>query len=478
MMPPSRSPRKAPSPQKPPASAAKPTEYKGRGILFLLPEKRKHAPLGLVNAGQTITIGRGQSNDVQVQGWTTCLYHATIGLEMRKGEKVMVLRNQSQTGTFVNDCLVPDSGTMLADGDEIRVGNRFHDENDMNRFTYRENSTASPPAAVFQHYELGTALGSGCYGVVRRALHKATGAWVAVKTINPKDSVRRAGESGQEVARREVTSLERLRHPNIVKVLEHFMCVGDSKLYIVMELVEHGDLYHYAWKMRGLSESVMQDVVYQISNAMAYVHSMNIAHRDLKPENILLHSIDPIWVKIADFGEAKLRGGNTRLKSVVGTVGYVAPEVGRKSGYSTQVDCFSLGGILFNGLTTEVPFSSPTNPDGILVHIETRTLDLTYLEGVEASEEVTDLIKRLLATDPKDRPTMQEIPLCPWYEGYQAVLTHAEEEYDVNMKVIRRRGELKRSHALAMVPEEKDGKAGPADVEMGPSTPLRKRRLK
>ena len=101
---------------------------------------------------------------------------------------------------------------------------------------------------------------------------------------------------------------------------------------------------------------------------LQYVHAMDIAHRDLKPEvhfspylslkalvlmriwqNILLRAVEPIWVKIADFGESKLRGENRRMNSIVGTVCFVAPEVGKKSGYTSLVDCFSLGGILYNG---------------------------------------------------------------------------------------------------------------------------------
>lgn len=132
------------------------------------------------------------------------------------------------------------------------------------------------------------------------------------------------------------------------------------------------------------------------------------------------------------------------------------------------------------------------------MHIETRELDLTYLKKVKASQEglyyflytlpdvsltgiclypATDLITHLLATKPKDRPTMAEVPTCPWFKGYVPALTHAEDEYDANMKTPRR-GERKRSHALAMVPEEEEGGAVLPDVEMAPSTPLRKRRLK
>ena len=87
---------------------------------------------------------------------------------------------------------------------------------------------------------------------------------------------------------------------------------------------------------------------------LQYVHAMDIAHRDLKPEvhfspyvslkalvlmriwqNILLRAVEPIWVKIADFGESKLRGENCRMNSIVGTVCFVAPEVGKKKGYTT-----------------------------------------------------------------------------------------------------------------------------------------------
>ena len=93
-----------------------------------------------------------------------------------------------------------------------------------------------------------------------------------MKTINPKESARSPGDTGRDIAQREVNVLERLRHPYIVKVIEHFMCVGDNKLCellflieilcdmwmliwsidIVMELVEHGDLYHHIFKKNGL----------------------------------------------------------------------------------------------------------------------------------------------------------------------------------------------------------------------------------
>jgi len=153
-------------------------------------------------------------------------------------------------------------------------------------------------------YEFGHVLGQGTYGIVYRAIHKETGAIVAIKQIK----LQKDDDGMPSTAVREISLLQNLKHPNIVELKE--VLFNKQQLYLVFEYMEF-DLKKYMKKMmkegKKLSPKQVQSFTYQILQSLVFMHTNGIFHRDLKPQNILV-SDDGLTVKVADFGLARAFG--------------------------------------------------------------------------------------------------------------------------------------------------------------------------
>lgn len=134
-----------------------------------------------------------------------------------------------------------------------------------------------------------------------------------------------------------------------------------KKMYIILELMEGGELFDRITKHGGLEEPVTKFIFWQLCFAVEYLHSNGITHRDLKPENILLASDRQYpLVKISDFGMSKFVTTESMMKTFCGTPLYVAPEILKTEGrgtYSSKVDIWSLGVILYVTFSGLCPFN-------------------------------------------------------------------------------------------------------------------------
>jgi eukaryotic-like serine/threonine-protein kinase len=159
--------------------------------------------------------------------------------------------------------------------------------------------------------------------------------------------------------RREEEIGQRLDHPFIIKV---FKPRHKSRMYIAMEYVEGESLRAQMRDKRAFDTSKALDIARQICEALVYMHGQHVVHRDLKPENILISAADG-KIKIMDFGialdESARRLTWSGLSSTIGTPDYMAPEQvsGRRG--DERTDVYSLGVILYEMLTGELPFSGP-----------------------------------------------------------------------------------------------------------------------
>lgn len=153
--------------------------------------------------------------------------------------------------------------------------------------------------------------------------------------------------------------MKQVDHPNIVKLYESFE--DEKYVYLIMELCEGGELFDKLLDMGNLCESDATVLFKQMSSAVAYLHSNQIAHRDLKPENFLF-GIDSDFhsLKLIDFGLAKIV--RTNLNTNVGTCYYVSPETLAGS-YDHRCDIWSLGVILFMLLSGFPPFDGDSDSD-------------------------------------------------------------------------------------------------------------------
>ncbi|MCP5051094.1 MAG: protein kinase, partial [bacterium] len=162
-------------------------------------------------------------------------------------------------------------------------------------------------------------------------------------------------ENVRERFKREAAMIDRLDHPNIVKVIER----GESRntMFIAMEFLDGETMAQKLEKEGRLNIVEELGIMDQIADAVREIHSKNIVHRDLKPGNIMLIEKDenPDFVKLLDFGLAKPQY-QTRLTQtgiVIGTIDYMAPEQISGSGYSSAVDIYSMGVVFREMLTGE-----------------------------------------------------------------------------------------------------------------------------
>jgi len=259
-------------------------------------------------------------------------------------------------------------------------------------------------------YKLQDELGRGNYATVRRA-HKlqrvANEKDVAIKVVK-KARLDAEEKKGLED---EIRLLLQVDHPNIVKMYEVF--VSKKNVYLVMELLEGGEMFDRIVKLQHFSEKIAAFGVIQILDALIYCHKMGICHRDLKPENLLYSSNEPkSKVVIGDFGLAKDTGGKM-MTTCCGTPQYVAPEVLNGKQYGCEVDCWSLGVILYILLCGYPPFYAETHPRLYQV-IQAGKYEFDPEDWGSISGEAKHLITRLLEMDPERRITAEQAKNHKW----------------------------------------------------------------
>lgn len=175
--------------------------------------------------------------------------------------------------------------------------------------------------------------------------------------------IRKKGRSAEEIelAKREIEILKCCQHPNIIRLYDVFE--NYNYIYIVMELLQGGDMYSYLEKRDfHLSEARACSIMHSLATALYYLHSYGIVHRDLKLDNIMMvDETEESNVKIVDFGLSKIVGPNEMCKDRFGTLGYVAPEVIQGKTYDKSVDIFSLGVIAYIMLSGSSPFEDETD---------------------------------------------------------------------------------------------------------------------
>ena len=259
-----------------------------------------------------------------------------------------------------------------------------------------DNAAESPPpfapkevAALFPQLEVLEVLGRGGMGVVYKARQRSLGRLVALKLLAPE---RVADPRFAERFAREAQALAALSHPNIVTIHD-FGQAGDV-YYLLMEFVDGVNLRQAMTAGRFTPEQALA-IVPPVCEALQYAHEHGIVHRDIKPENLLLDKEGR--VKIADFGIAKMLGADVdasvhedgrhdgTLASAAGTPQYMAPEQKQHHVADHRADIYSLGVVLYELLTGELP-AGRLQPPSRKVQIDVR-LDEIVLRALEQSPE-------------------------------------------------------------------------------------------
>lgn len=265
------------------------------------------------------------------------------------------------------------------------------------------------------HYKMYGVIGRGHYAIVHEAMDRKTGEKVAVKLI---DKIAAANDpKTRAYIRRETVIVRLVSHPNVVRTLDVFE--DDSRLAIVMELVEQGNLLKYlASGKNRINERNALRLAQQLISAVSYLHKLNIIHRDIKPENILIDAEGDL--KLADFGLARVLDGVCSdeycLSSVLGTPAYCSPEVVSKTQYGKPVDMYGCGVLLYICLSGALPFKGAT-PDLVFEAILRGGVQFPAVRWAMISGDAKDFVRSLLQVNGKDRPTAQEAFAHPWLSG-------------------------------------------------------------
>jgi len=262
---------------------------------------------------------------------------------------------------------------------------------------------------VREVYKLKEEIGRGNYAIVRRArlIDKERSGDFAVKVVKRA----RLDEEEERGLRDEISLMLTISHPHIVKMYDVY--ISRKTVYLVMELLEGGEMFDRIVKIRHFSEAIAAFSLSQILDALIYCHAKGIAHRDLKPENLFYASQEAkSKIVIGDFGLAKLAGSNI-MKTCCGTPQYVAPEVLVGKPYGLKVDCWSVGVILYILLCGYPPFYAESNPR-LYQKIQRGRFSFEEKSWGGISSEAKDLITKLLTKDPKTRLSAAEAKTHPW----------------------------------------------------------------
>jgi calcium-dependent protein kinase len=231
---------------------------------------------------------------------------------------------------------------------------------------------------------------------------------VAIKVI----AKTKLSESEILALHQEVSILQTLDHPNIVKYYETYE--DDKFIYLVMELCPGGELFEKLSSNQTMNENLAAHAIERILRALIHCHRQGIVHRDIKPENIMYDKVGE--VKLIDFGLAKQTTGNQKLTTIAGTPYFIAPEVLNGS-YSKECDIWSLGVLLYVLVTGTYPFDSATkNRAEVFQKIQKGAI--TFPANIEGklTAECKDLIKKMIVVDRIKRVTGEQALSHNWFE--------------------------------------------------------------
>jgi hypothetical protein len=268
------------------------------------------------------------------------------------------------------------------------------------QFAFLELPVVSGDLGRLGEYRVVEFLGQGGMGIVFRAIDRRLNRSVALKVLHP---LHAAEQSMRQRFLREARVMASVRSDYVVNIFEVGTAAGLP--YLAMEFLQGESLAAYRNRVGTVPLGEILRIGREIALGLEAIHDRGLVHRDIKPENLWLES--PAGrVKILDFGLAREFGSESRVTQtgmVVGTPAYMAPEQARGGDPDHRADLFSLGCVLYEICTNELPFKG-TDILSALMSLATHHPDEPRSISADVPEELSDLILHQLEKDPAARP--------------------------------------------------------------------------
>nr|XP_023014647.1 calcium/calmodulin-dependent protein kinase kinase 1-like isoform X2 [Leptinotarsa decemlineata]XP_023014648.1 calcium/calmodulin-dependent protein kinase kinase 1-like isoform X2 [Leptinotarsa decemlineata] len=295
-------------------------------------------------------------------------------------------------------------------------------------------------------YKLMDSIGQGSYGIVKLAYNEEDDTHYAMKILSKKKLLKKSGmfsrlpparkdsRSGSSPVNhplqkvyREIAILKKLDHPNVVKLVEVLDDPVEDHLYLVFELLEGGQVLEVPTDTP-LDEEKAWTYFRDVVLGIEYLHYQRIIHRDIKPANLLLSDEDR--VQIADLGVSnEFSGSDAFLSGTAGTPAFTAPEAlndQRQAGFSGKAtDIWSMGVTLYTFVYGFLPFHDD-NIVGLYSKIKHQNVE--FPSQPDISDDLKDLIRKMLVKEPSQRITLPEIKVHPWVTKHGSRPLPSEEE--------------------------------------------------
>jgi len=250
---------------------------------------------------------------------------------------------------------------------------------------------------LLNRYELLEKIGEGGMGIVYKAKCTLLNRFVAIKIlktelIDCEDFITRF--------KREANSIASLSHPNIVSVYD---AGSENNInFIVMEYINGKTLKQLLKENLSLSPLQTLDIAFQIATALECAHKNKIIHRDIKPDNILITE-DNI-VKLTDFGIAKVADSVTLTNSnkIIGSVHYISPEQAKGKLVDYRTDIYSLGIVMYEMITGQVPYNAENSISVVMMHIQEPILEPKEI-NTHIPDNINQVILKTLEKEPINR---------------------------------------------------------------------------
>lgn len=323
-----------------------------------------------------------------------------INLEFEKTRRVYYLKHEEQRNDLIEkitQAMQKSNPTSFTSTDLFQLADNNHQGN----LIPQSLSTNLKP----DDFERISEIGEGSYGKVYKVFLKSTNQVFAMKCLSKPFLIR---QKMLEYAEREIEIMKCLNHPFIVKMVLSISL--DTRFYLLLEYCEQGDLESLVSGHK-LSEIEVKFLLAEIVLGLEYLHSQQVIYRDLKLENVLIDQAG--HVRLADFGlSRKLNQEANVASTLVGSPAYMSPEILKRKEVSKASDIFSLGVVMHQMITGELPFGD-LRIDKVFQCIKTGKFSWDN----RIRREDLELVKMMMKVDPEGRPSLQEIKAHQFFKG-------------------------------------------------------------